>query len=102
MQENHLGSLKEKLVQRLRDMGVETCLVPALLKQMVSVFFSEPRMTRAAINQRLAFLGWRDVEIDEYTYQLAMACFEAENIDSVKSLPANWFTMCFSINECAP
>jgi hypothetical protein len=100
--ESKLGTLKEMLIQRLKNMGVETCLIPALLKQMVSVFFSQPHMTRAAINQRLAFLGWRDVEIDEHTYQLAIACFEAENIDSVKSLPAKWFTMCFAINECGP
>ncbi len=100
--ESKLGTLKEMLIQRLKNMGVETCLIPALLKQMVSVFFSQPHMTRAAINQRLAFLGWRDVEIDEHTYQLAIACFEAENIDSVKSLPAKWFTMCFAINECRP
>ena len=99
--ENKLGTLKGMLIQRLKNMGVETCLIPALLKQMVGVFFSEPRMTLAAINQRLAFLGWRDVEIDEHTYQLAVACFEAENIDSVKSLPANWFTLCFAINECS-
>jgi hypothetical protein len=100
--ESKLGTLKEMLIQRLKNMGVETCLIPALLKQMVSVFFSQPHMTRAAINQRLAFLGWRDVEIDEHTYQLAVACFEAENIDSAKCRPANWFTMCFAINECAP
>jgi hypothetical protein len=100
--ESKLGTLKEMLIQRLKNMGVETCLIPALLKQMVSVFFSQPHMTRAAINQRLAFLGWRDVEIDEHTYQLAIACFEAENLDSVKSLPATWFTMCFEINECRP
>jgi hypothetical protein len=100
--ESKLGTLKEMLIQRLKNMGVETCLIPALLKQMVSVFFSQPHMTRAAINQRLAFLGWRDVEIDEHTYQLAIACFEAENIDSVKSLPAKWFTVCFAINECRP
>jgi hypothetical protein len=100
--ESKIGSIKGMLVQRLQNMGVETCLIPGLLKQMVSVFFGEPHMTRIAINQRLAFLGWKDVELDEHTYQLAVACFEAENIDSVKSLPANWFTSCFAINECAP
>ena len=98
--ESKIGPIKSMLVQRLQNMGVETCLVPGLLKQMVSVFFAEPHMTRAAINERLQFLGWRDVELDEHTYQLAVACFEAENIDSVKSLPANWFTLCFAINEC--
>jgi len=40
--------------------------------------------------------------LDEHTYQLAVACFEAENIDSVKSRPAKWFTLCFAINECTP
>jgi hypothetical protein len=98
--ENKTGTLKGMLIQRLQNMGVETCLIPGLLKQMVSVFFGEPYMTRVAINQRLAFLGWHDVEIDEHTYQLAVACFEAENIDSVTSRPAKWFTMCFAINEC--
>jgi hypothetical protein len=98
--ERKLDVIKSMLIQRLQNMGVETCLVPGLLKQMVGVFFSEPHMTRSAINQRLAFLGWKDVELDEHTYQLAVACFEAENITCAKSRPAYWFTLCFAINEC--
>jgi hypothetical protein len=31
---------------------------------------------------------------------LALACFEAENIDPLKPRPANWFSVCFPINEC--
>jgi len=97
--ESKVETIKGMLIQRLQDSGLETCVLPGLLKQMAVVFFSEPDMTRLAVNQRLAFLGWKDIELDEQTYQLAMACFEAENINSLKSRPANWFTLCFALNE---
>lgn len=98
--ESKAETIKGMLIQRLQDSGQETCVLPGLLKQMAVVFFSEPHMTRLAVNQRLAFLGWNDIELDEQTYQLMMACFEAENIDSVKSRPADWFSLRFALDEC--
>ncbi len=92
--------IKGKLVQRLQNMGVETCLIPGLLKQVAGVLFSEPHMTRESVNRRLAFLGWEDIELDEHTFQLAVACFEAENIDSVNARPAEWYMLSFAIDPC--
>jgi len=94
-----LGAIKGMLVQRLQDKGVESCLLPGLLKQMAGVLSRDPYMTRVAVNCRLQFLGW-DIELDEHTYQMALACFEAEDIDPLKHRPANWFSVCFPINEC--
>jgi hypothetical protein len=91
---------KIMLVQRLERQGIEKCIMPGLLKQLANVVFSQPHTNRSIVDSRLKFLGWRDFELDEHTYQLAIACFEAENINTVKSVPAHWFTLNFAINEC--
>jgi hypothetical protein len=44
------------------------------------------------INKKLGYLGWSDFELDEHTFQLAMACFEDDFVDISKHLPADWFS----------
>jgi len=38
------------------------------------------------INKRLDYLGWQDFELDEHTYQWAMACFEGDHVDISESI----------------
>ena len=95
-----LVQIKQMLIQRLQRQGVENCLIPGLVKQLASVFFSLPRLNRDAVNARLDFLGWNDFKLDEQCFQLVKACFEAENVISPNRLPANWFTANFTVEEC--
>lgn len=92
--------IKQMLVERLETQGVEKCLIPGLLKLMAGALFSRPHMNRHLVNQQMKFLGWRDFDLDEHTWQLAMACFEAEGLDAEKSRHAKWFTRKFAIGDC--
>lgn len=95
-----LVQIKQMLIQRLQRQGVEDCLIPGLIKQLASVFFSLPHLNRDTVNERLDFLGWNDFKLDEQCFQLVKACFEAENIIAPNRLPANWFTANFTVTEC--
>ncbi len=48
-------------------------------------------------NERLHYLGWKDFQLDEHTYQLVIACFEDEQLDTFKSMPTEWFENEFSL-----
>jgi hypothetical protein len=98
--ESGFAQIKKMLISRLETQGVEKCLIPGLLKMMASALFSRPHMNRHLVNQQMKFLGWRDYDLDEHTFQLAKACFEAEGLDSDKSPPAKWFTRKFVVGDC--
>ncbi len=93
------AQIKKMLIDRLEIQGVDKCLMPGLLKLMAGVLFSRPHMSRHLVNQQMKFLGWRDFDLDEHTFQLAKACFEEEGIGPGKSLPAKWFTRKFAISD---
>jgi hypothetical protein len=73
-----LAQLRTLLSDRLEARGIEKCLVPGLQRLMASAFAAEKHLNRQVLSRRLGFLGWPDFEVDEHTFQLAKACFEAE------------------------
>jgi hypothetical protein len=42
-------------------------------------------MNLLQVNKRLHLLGWDSFELDYHTLQLAIACFEAEDLKSVEN-----------------
>ena len=91
--------LKELLMQRLEQLGVETHLIPGFLRLLANSLFVHSETNRFLVNQHLHYLGWDDFELDEQTYQLAIACFEAEGLSSNRVVPALWFKHRFSLEE---
>ena len=91
--------LKELLIQRLEQLGVEAHLVPGFLRLLANSVFVHSETNRFLVNQHLHYLGWEDFELDEQTYQLAIACFEAEGLSSNRVVPPLWFEHCFNPEE---
>ena len=86
-----MAELNQILVQRLRHKGMDLCLIPGFIRSLANSFFVDPRMNLLQVNNRLHYLGWKDVDLDYHTFQLALACFESAGIESLHSIPAHIF-----------
>jgi hypothetical protein len=86
-----LNTVKSQLLQRLKEKGIEECLIPGFLRILTNSLNGYPDTNRFLINKKLGYLGWPDFDLDEHTFQLAMACFEDDAVDISKHLPADWF-----------
>jgi len=86
-----LNTVKSQLLQRLKKKGIEECLIPGFLRILTNSLNGYPDTNRFLINKKLRYLGWPDFDLDEHTFQLAMACFEDDAVDISKHLPADWF-----------
>ena len=87
-----LKGIKRLFINRLKDKGIEECLIPGFLRLLANSLKGYPNTNLLLINKRLDYLGWQDFELDEHTYQLAMACFEVDNVDISKHMPSEWFS----------
>jgi hypothetical protein len=99
MIEDEFKQLKQILINRLEEKGVEKCLIPGFLRLLANSYYAYRVTNLHLVRQRLNYLGWNDFDLDEYTFQLAIACFEAEHLSNFKSIPSNWFVKNFMINE---
>ena len=75
-----MSQLKEILIQRLANKGMDTNMIPSYLRSMKICFVHNPNMNHLQVNEQLQFLGWNDIDVDYHTIQLAIACFETEGI----------------------
>jgi hypothetical protein len=79
-------NIRHLLVERLESLGVAASLVPGLLRLISSAVAAEPHPNREIVSRRMKFLGWSDFELDEHTFQLAMACLDEEACKSTADL----------------
>jgi hypothetical protein len=85
------GKLKSLLRSRLERLGVEPHLVPGFLRGLAVAIFADRYPTLSRVNRTLHYLGWSGYDLDYHTFQLAMACFEDDGLQSLESKPATWF-----------
>lgn len=86
----NLQDIKDLFINRLKDKGIDDSLIPGFIRLLVNSFKEHPKTNLFLINKRLDYLGWQHFELDEHTYQLAMACFEVDDVDFSKHLPTEW------------
>jgi|OpeIllAssembly_1097287.scaffolds.fasta_scaffold45613_3 hypothetical protein len=79
-----LPDLRQLLLDRLRQQGINTEEAPALLRDLVKILESNPGIDPAAANSKLQLLGWNGVTLDYQTFQLALAWNEI--VESMKSI----------------
>jgi hypothetical protein len=75
-----MNQLKETLIYRLANKGMDPNMIPSYIRSMKICFVNKPNMNPLQANEQLQFLGWNDIELDYHTMQLAKACFETEGI----------------------
>ena len=78
-EETDPGHLRSELVRRLAALGIHRDLVPGLIRNIAVAHRIDPYIDRMRFNRRLRYLGWSDLNLDYHTWQLALACLEADN-----------------------
>jgi hypothetical protein len=69
------GLLKKALLQRLGNMDVDEGLIPGVMRSLSSLYRCHSNLSTYEVNHRLKYLGWSDLELDHYTWQLAVDFF---------------------------
>ena len=75
---NSISKFKQLLVDRLEAKGLAQDIIPSFIRSMRICFVNDAKMNHLKTNRQLQFLGWNDIEVDYHTFQIAIACFEAE------------------------
>ena len=65
-------------LRKLRDREMKHNAFPGLYWSIKSCLHSNPEISDAEINRRLERLGWKGLNLDRDTLDLAKACFDAE------------------------
>ena len=77
-----MPKLNQILIKRLEKMGIDPGSILSFIKALANSFSYNPHMTLPEMNRKLHSLGWADVDLDDHTLQIAIACFEAEGLES--------------------
>ena len=88
--------LKQILLRRLEKQGIDTRIIPGFIRSLAGAVLNNPGMNHDQVNQRLRYLGWDGFDMDYHTFQLAIACFEAEGMEGPEAKPAFWFEKTFA------
>lgn len=70
-------------------------MIPGYVRSLANIILVNPNMNPLETNQRLHLLGWDEFELDYHTYQIAIACFDTEGLDSMENKSTQWFEVNF-------
>ena len=77
------ADMKDILLQRLREKGVDSLIIRRFIKDLIFAFSSNPEMSPFELENYLRQIGWEDIKLDYQTYQLAIACHENGNLEKM-------------------
>lgn len=86
-----MNQLKEIMISRLQNKGMELSVIPGFIRSLSNSFFVNPNMNLWQVNKRLHYMGWDDFELDYYTFQLVIECLEAHGLKRSEYKSAHWF-----------
>jgi hypothetical protein len=78
------------LMKRLEKKGIEPNTIHGFMRDLANTILLSPHVNLLQLNERLHLLGWDRVEMDYYTLQLAIACFEAEGLKALENRLGRW------------
>ena len=85
------SSLKQLLIQRLTDKGLDKNLIPGFLRCLANSIDLDLNANLISINKHMKHIGWDDIDLDYHTFELARNCLEAEGFTGNEYKPSNWF-----------
>jgi len=77
---------KKTLMRRLEKKGMAKGATLGFIWSLKSCILDNPEMNRQQIEKRLKYLGWKNFQLDDETFQMAIKCFKirpSENTDKV-------------------
>jgi hypothetical protein len=85
-----MKELKHILFKRLEKKGLTPEAIPGFIRNLAYAVSSYPHMNLFEINLKLHWLGWDDVDLDEYTLQLIVANSETSDLGGSKPIVHYW------------
>jgi hypothetical protein len=85
-----MDAITALLHHRLKAIGLDPNNRTGFLRMLFRAITQSPGASLAAVNRRLQYLGWQDVELDYHTLQLAVAHFEVEGGCREDAMPCTW------------
>ena len=83
--------LRQLLVQRLIQKGLEKNLIPGFLRSLANSIDISQNPTFTLINRHMQHIGWDDIDLDYHTFELARNCLEAEGFVGQEYKPSKWY-----------
>ena len=80
LKETFTSNLKQTLFHHLELKGMKKDIIPSYIRSMKICLVINPTMNHLQADKELQFLGWNDFEMDCHTLQLAIDCFETEDV----------------------
>ena len=94
-----MSQLTQTLVERLEKRDMEPSIIPGFIRDLAATVLINPDMSHLAVNRHLHLLGWDDFELDYHTLQLAIACFEAEDLAISENVPQRFAEIVSKIHK---
>jgi len=83
------------LIKRLEEKGMEPPVIHGFIRDLANAIGVNTHVNLLQADKRLHLLGWGSSELDYHTLELAIACFEAEDLKGWENKPARQFQINF-------
>ncbi|MFC1857460.1 hypothetical protein ACFL9U_05445 [Thermodesulfobacteriota bacterium] len=93
-----MNHLKEILISRLKNKGMELGMIPGFMRSLSNSLFMNANMNLFQVKAQLRYKGWDDFDLDYCTFQLAVECLEASGLTGLEYRPDAWFENKFISN----
>ncbi|RJR31073.1 MAG: hypothetical protein C4576_32240 [Desulfobacteraceae bacterium] len=78
-------SIRRALFRQVAKKGMANSLIPHYLRELKKSIYIRPGKSHSEINEHMHYLGWREIDVDYHTFQLAKECM---NRDKHKEIAA--------------
>ncbi len=84
-----MNEVRQIFIERLVKKGADPSSLPGILRALSKILSGNPDIDPAAANEKLSYLGWKEIEVDYHLLQLALAYFESEDPQSPERFSQN-------------
>ena len=78
------------LIERLTEKGMEVTDIPPFIRTLAHTISIDPSIALDHLNRRIALSGYKNFELDEYTFQLVMVIL-TESLNHYEPGETLWF-----------
>ena len=86
-----MSLLCELLTRKLEQNGVDPAVIPGFVRSLARSVATDRPLCVHQVKQRMQYLGWDGWELDYHALQLALACFEEENLKDCQYKSGTWY-----------
>lgn len=84
-----MNDVRQIFIDRLVKKGADPSSLPGILRALSKILSANPDIDPAAANEKLSYLGWKEIAVDYHLLQLSLAYFESEDPQSSERFSQN-------------